>query len=52
MNDIIKFNNIEFLILLNSFLGYIQLSWDYNYKAASLDLFNDDRLLKNPDIGK
>lgn len=32
--------------------GYIQLTWDYNYKAASLDLFNDDRLLKNPDIGK
>lgn len=30
--------------------GYIQLTWDYNYKAASFDLFNDDRLLKNPDL--
>ncbi len=29
--------------------GYIQLTWSYNYKAASLDLFNDDRLYKDPD---
>ena len=24
-------------------------SWDYNYKAASFDLFGDDRLLRNPE---
>lgn len=29
--------------------GYIQLTWGANYKAASLALFNDDRLLQNPD---
>lgn len=29
--------------------GYIQLTWSYNYKAASLDLFNDDRLYTDPD---
>ncbi|XP_055350773.1 uncharacterized protein LOC129597315 [Paramacrobiotus metropolitanus] len=30
--------------------GYIQLSWDYNYKAASAALYHDDRLLTNPDL--
>jgi chitinase len=29
--------------------GYIQLTWGANYKAASLGLYNDDRLLQNPD---
>ena len=29
--------------------GYIQLSWSYNYKAASEDLYGDDRLVTNPD---
>lgn len=29
--------------------GYIQLSWSYNYKAASEALFKDDRLVTNPD---
>ncbi|EDS42856.1 tartan [Culex quinquefasciatus] len=27
--------------------GYIQLTWDYNYRAASADLFGDDRLMRN-----
>jgi predicted chitinase len=30
--------------------GYIQLSWSYNYKAASLALFNDLRLYTNPNL--
>lgn len=30
--------------------GYIQLSWCYNYRAASHDLFNDDRLISDPDM--
>ncbi|CAF0901134.1 unnamed protein product [Brachionus calyciflorus] len=30
--------------------GYIQLTWDFNYEAASFDLFNDNRLLVNPDL--
>ncbi|PWA00685.1 hypothetical protein BB558_003261 [Smittium angustum] len=30
--------------------GYIQLTWSYNYEAASFALFGDDRLLKNPDL--
>lgn len=29
--------------------GYIQLTWSYNYRAASFYLFNDDRLVQNPD---
>jgi len=29
--------------------GYIQLSWSYNYKAASEALYGDDRLVSNPD---
>lgn len=29
--------------------GYIQLTWGANYKGASTDLFNDDRLLQDPD---
>jgi predicted chitinase len=29
--------------------GYIQLTWDYNYEKASLALFNDTRLLDDPD---
>jgi len=29
--------------------GYIQLTWSYNYKAASEDLFGDDRLVTDPD---
>jgi predicted chitinase len=30
--------------------GYIQLTHSYNYKAASLALYNDERLVKNPDL--
>ena len=30
--------------------GYIQLSWVYNYKAASIALFNDLRLYTNPEL--
>lgn len=29
--------------------GYIQLTWEYNYRDASYDLFGDDRLLRNPE---
>lgn len=29
--------------------GYIQLTWGANYKEASQALYNDDRLLQNPD---
>ena len=29
--------------------GYMQLSWQYNYLAASKDLYGDDRLARNPD---
>lgn len=29
--------------------GYIQLTWAENYFAASMDIFGDDRLLKNPE---
>ncbi|KAJ1741962.1 hypothetical protein LPJ78_003958 [Coemansia sp. RSA 989] len=28
--------------------GYIQLTWEYNYAAASKALYGDDRLVKNP----
>lgn len=28
--------------------GYIQLSWEYNYKAASKALFGDNRLVEDP----
>ncbi|RNA42025.1 chitinase 4-like [Brachionus plicatilis] len=30
--------------------GYIQLTYSGNYRAASYDLFKDDRLVKNPDL--
>lgn len=30
--------------------GMMQLTWDYNYKAASQYLYGDDRLLRNPDV--
>jgi predicted chitinase/LysM repeat protein len=30
--------------------GYIQLTWAYNYKAASLSLYNDLRLYTNPEL--
>lgn len=30
--------------------GYIQLTHSYNYKAASLDLYHDLRLITNPDM--
>lgn len=30
--------------------GYIQLTYSGNYRAASYDLFKDDRLLKNPEL--
>jgi predicted chitinase len=30
--------------------GMMQLTWDYNYKAASTYLYGDDRLLQNPDV--
>jgi len=29
--------------------GMLQLTWDYNYKAASQSLYGDDRLIQNPD---
>ncbi|KAI8323896.1 lysozyme-like protein [Martensiomyces pterosporus] len=29
--------------------GYTQLSWDFNYKAASQALYGDDRLYQNPE---
>ncbi|OMH82722.1 Acidic endochitinase SP2 [Zancudomyces culisetae] len=29
--------------------GYIQLTWEYNYRQASMDLYGDDRLSKNPE---
>jgi predicted chitinase len=29
--------------------GMLQLTWDYNYKAASQYLYGDDRLIQNPD---
>lgn len=29
--------------------GYIQLTWAVNYQAASMDIYKDDRLLKDPD---
>lgn len=32
--------------------GFIQLSWDYNYRAASRSIFGDDRLLMVPDLAK
>ena len=31
------------------YYGYIQLTWGSNYKAASMNLFQDDRLLQDPD---
>lgn len=30
--------------------GYIQLSWCYNYRPASMALFGDDRLVRDPDM--
>ncbi|XP_055544933.1 uncharacterized protein LOC129730011 [Wyeomyia smithii] len=30
--------------------GYIQLTWQENYEAASMDLFGDYRLKDNPDL--
>lgn len=30
--------------------GYIQLTWRANYKAASRELYNDNRLVNNPDL--
>ncbi len=30
--------------------GYIHLTWDYNYRSASMDLYGDDRLVKNPNL--
>ena len=30
--------------------GYIQLTWAYNYKTASLSLYNDLRLYENPEL--
>jgi len=29
--------------------GMLQLTWDYNYAAASKDLYGDDRLIQNPE---
>ncbi|XP_053690883.1 uncharacterized protein LOC128739421 [Sabethes cyaneus] len=29
--------------------GYIQLTWEGNYQAASYDIFGDSRLVTNPD---
>lgn len=30
--------------------GYIQLTWDYNYKQASQEIYKDDRLVRNPEL--
>jgi chitinase len=30
--------------------SYIHLTWSYNYRSASLALFGDDRLVRNPDL--
>ncbi|KAL9708017.1 hypothetical protein quinque_011535 [Culex quinquefasciatus] len=30
--------------------GYIQLTWDYNYRAASRDIFGDERLMRDPGL--
>ncbi|RKP36710.1 lysozyme-like domain-containing protein [Dimargaris cristalligena] len=30
--------------------GYIQLTWSYNYLAASKSMYGDDRLYKNPQL--
>jgi len=30
--------------------GYIQLTWCYNYRPASMDLFGDDRMVRDPDM--
>lgn len=30
--------------------GYIQLTWDYNYRDASYALYGDDRLLRRPEL--
>lgn len=30
--------------------GFIQLTWDYNYREASKDIFGNDSLFNNPDI--
>lgn len=30
--------------------GYIQLTWDYNYRRASFDIYGDDRLLRHPEL--
>ncbi|MDI9355378.1 MAG: hypothetical protein QM532_04440 [Cyanobium sp. MAG06] len=30
--------------------GYIQLTWDYNYKLFSQLIFRDDRMFENPDL--
>lgn len=30
--------------------GFIQLTWDYNYREASKDIYGDDSLYNNPDM--
>ncbi|KAJ1663915.1 hypothetical protein IW140_003822 [Coemansia sp. RSA 1813] len=30
--------------------GYIQLTWEYNYKAASEGMYNDNRLVEDPGV--
>ncbi|XP_058826857.1 uncharacterized protein LOC131686873 [Topomyia yanbarensis] len=30
--------------------GYIQLTWKYNYEAASSEIYGDDRLVQNPEL--
>lgn len=30
--------------------GYLQLTWDYNYREASLAIYGDDRLLRHPEM--
>lgn len=30
--------------------GYIQLTWDYNYRRASFEIYGDDRLLRHPEL--
>ncbi|KAJ2538670.1 hypothetical protein EV175_006435, partial [Coemansia sp. RSA 1933] len=30
--------------------GYIQLTWEYNYKAASQGMYGNNKLVQDPDI--
>src|SRR2546422_390455 len=30
--------------------GYLELTWSWNYRSASIALFGDERLVENPDL--